>query len=472
MFRKEEIASKIVKFFCESRDFNGLPLSKLCENYCETCLDELPGGDLANMPTELLLRFANPCKSNSSVALELKQILCSLIDENKIVLVYDVNPHVKRLPDRPKEQQKKLLEEKFTQMCAYPTKTEILNLKDTEQFRSSPYLKRQWECEPNLEPIFFELEVLENYANDPRYLFSWHDIAGSIHLSDAFYESMEMKPRDQTYLEHFGLGFRKSDGQRVVSVPLIYLSRLTPEHQQRWKTHEECEPCIMDPDYYTTSVIGNWAEKVSVYEAFLHEIEVINQMCDAANLPKMFLKSFKGNRPKYFRIPFRNTKEAYHASVEEMDKVLSQNLNKKFFESVLRTDETYQVIKHKKTGTDVPQEFGTLALLNQWIRTRFVFDDSADQAKALGELAALDKVRKIRQAPAHKIEKDEHGRSFSDMHDEILYAAYTAVRTIRLILTTHPSVKCDVEVPSWLYEGKIRLFSWRGEKAKQDDSAK
>lgn len=472
MITKEAILEKVVSHFCASRDFNGILLTELCEHYCQVCFGRMPTDDLTEMPVDELLKFANPCKSNSAAAADLRTVLSSLVDEDKIVLVYDINPHVKRLRDRPKEQQKKLLYEKFTEMCVYPTRSEVIKQLDTEKFRDSPYSKRQWECEPNLEPVFFELEVLENYANDPRYDFTWHDIAGSIHISDAFYESLDVKPRDQTYLEHFGLGYRKSDGQRVVSVPLIYLSRLTPEHQQRWKTHEEWEPCTMDPDYYTTSIIGNWPEKVSVYEAFLHEIEIINQMCDAAGLPKMFLESFKGERPKYFRIPFRNTKEAYHASVEEMDKLLSQNLNKKFFESVLRTDETYHVTKHRKTGADVPQELGTLALLNHWIKTRFVFDDQADQKKALTELEALNKVRKVRQAPAHKIERDEHGRSFSDMHDEVLYSAYTAVRAIRLILTTHPSVRSEVNVPNWLYEGKIRLFSWKGERDLQNTSTK
>jgi len=461
---KDTVNEKVVSFFCSSNDFNGISLTEICEGYCDSCLKDLPKADaLSELPTDVLLEYANPCKGNSQTANELKIILETLVDDDKIVLVYDLNPHVKRFPDRPKDQQKKILNEKFTEMCAYPTRAEVATRIDVNSFVETPYLKRLWACEPNLEPVYFDLEVLENYANDPRYIFDWSDFTGSIHLSDDYYESLEMKPRDQTYLEHFGLGFRKSDGQRVVSVPLIYLSRLTPEHQQRWKTHEESEPCIMDPDYYTTSIIGDWAEKVPIYEAFLHEMEIINQMCSAAGLPNMFIKSFKNDRPKYFRIPFRNTKEAYHTSVEEMDKTLSQNLNKKFFEAVLRPDETYQTVKHKKTGVDVVQEYGTLAMLNHWIKTRFKFRDAADREKAAAELAALDKVRKIRQAPAHKIEKDEHGRSFSDMHDEILYEAYTSLRTIRLIFTNHPSIKKDVEVPDWLFEGKIRLFNWKGD---------
>lgn len=464
MIDPEEINEKIASFFCQSIDFNGVTLTELCEEKCDVCLKDFPkGDDLSKVPAEVLLRFANPCKGNTKTANDLKDVLGKLVDNDKIVLVYDLNPHVKRFPPLSKEKQKEILRDKFTEMCAYPTKTEVAKRMNLESFKESPYQKRLWDCEPNLEPVFFDLEVLDNYANDPRYLFVWSDFTGSIHLSDSYYESLEMKPRDQTYLENFGLGFRKSDGQRVASVPLIYLSRLTPEHQQRWKTHEETEGCIMDPDYYTTSIIGDWAEKVPIYAAFLHEIEVINQMCAAAGLPNMFNKSFKDERPKYFRIPFRNTKEAYHASVEEMDKLLSQNLNKKFFESVLRTEETYQTVKHKKTGADVVQEFGTLALLNHWIKTRFKFRDAADQGKALAELSAMDEVRKIRQSPAHKIEKDEHGRSFSDMHDEILYKSYISLRTIRLIFTNHPSIKKDVEIPDWLYEGKIRLFNWKGD---------
>lgn len=221
-----------------------------------------------------------------------------LVEEELVVVVYDLNPHIKRFPDRGKDAQKKLIKEKFSEICHYPSKAEVMKRIDINKYNDRPYLRRLWECEPNLTPVYFDLEVLENYSNDPRYIFDWSDFTGSIHLSDEHYESLSMKPKDQTYLEHFGLGFRKADGQHVASVPICYLARLTPEHQQRWKTFEIDDPCIMDPDYYTTSIVGDWAEKVSIYEAFIHEIDVINQMCKAADLPVMFREILRKIRPR------------------------------------------------------------------------------------------------------------------------------------------------------------------------------
>jgi hypothetical protein len=264
MISKDEVSDLISKFFCESHDFNGIPLTQLCEMNCQECVGADAPVNLTDASTELLIALVNPCKANSPANEQLRRILAELVDEERISLVYDINPHIRRIRDRPKEEQKTILRDKFREMCAYPTKAEVLKRINVEQHRDTPYRKRMWECEANLEPVFFELEVLENDDNDARYIFRWGHISGSIHLSDAFYESMEVKPRDQTYLEHFGLGYRTSDGQRVVSVPLIYLSRLSPEHQQRWRTHEEPAPCVMDPDYYTTSIIGAWADEVPI----------------------------------------------------------------------------------------------------------------------------------------------------------------------------------------------------------------
>lgn len=37
---------------------------------------------------------------------------------------------------------------------------------------------------------------------------------------------------------------------------------------------------------------------------------------------------------------------------------------------------------------------------------------------------------------------------------ELMVRAYTAVRTIRLLLANHPATK-GIEIPDWLYEGLI-----------------
>lgn len=466
MVSKDAICEAIVDFFCRSRDFNGIPLTDICEALCEECFKELPDIEsLSDLPTEVLLSYARPCKGASEVNKTIRIILKDLVYEGRVSVVYDINPHIKRLPDRPVERQLEWLDTNFLEMCAYPSRAEVLKKKNLGEYQGSPYKMRSWECEANMTPVYFDLEVLENYANDPRYTFRWHDVQGSIFLSDAYYESLEMKPRDQTYLEHFGLGFRKSDGQRVVSVPLIYLSRLTPEHQQRWKTFEETDDCVMDPDYYKSSIIGQWATEVPIYSAILQEIETINKLCSAAKLPPMFNQIFKGDqRPKYFRIPFRNTKEAFHISVQEIDKIISQNLNKKFFEAVLQPQETYRIVKHKKTGADVVEEFGTLVLITHWIKTRFQFERSEDQKETLDRLSVFNEVRKIRQSPAHKIEKDEHSRTFSDVHDDLLFNVYLGLKSVRMIFSSHPNIDEDVDIPNWLLEGKVRLFSWKGTK--------
>lgn len=305
--------------------------------------------------------------------------------------------------------------------------------------------------------------MLENYSDDPRYTFNWHHFAGSIFLRDEYWEYGKIKPRDKTFLEHFGLGFRERDGQRVASGPLIYLARLTPEHQQGWKTQEKHSESVMDPDYYRPSICGEWSDNVPIYDALLHEIDVINRMCAAAGFQRLLECNFLRNNPKELGIPLRNTKEAFHASVEELDKILSHNLSKKFSKFVLPPNELYERVYNACSRSEKTQDLGTITPLKRWIGSRFRFENENECILAMDELNALSEVRKIRQFLAHKIEGDKHGCTFSDMHDQIVRKAYAGVRAIRLIFTNHPLVRDTFECPGWLTEGRIRLFKWNNE---------
>jgi len=462
--KKEEIQEKVLTFFCQSRDWNGLPFTTLCEEYCTDCLDELDEGvtDVNRLSTEQLIQFVNPCNGTSKASLELRQILAELVRAGDVTVVLDDNPHIKRLPNRSIAKQLDALERDHGVVCLYPNGKLVESKIQLSDYDGTPYKRRLWQVEPQLTPVYFDLDVLEGYADDPRYIFRFDDISGAIHLSDEHYESEEMRARDRTYLEHFGLGYRKRDGLRVASVPLCYLARLTPEHQQRWKTFEIDEPCIMDFDYHDSSICGKWPTSVSIYFAFIEEMAVINEMCVAAGYPELFRQTFKSDRPKYFRFPFRNTKEAYYRSVYEMDKMVSQNINQRFFDEVLRPEETFEERSHHKSGQSSIHDLGTLKLLNRWLLSRFQFRRDSEREKAVADLKALDDLRRERQVPAHKIEPDAHGRTFSDRHDDLLFRVYKGLRAIRLILANHPGCE-EVDVPEWLMDGKIRRFSWKGE---------
>lgn len=95
---QQRILDEITTFYLESQDFNGLPLTK--------------------MP------FRPDLDDD-----ELRDHLRILIEEGKIALVFgDIhpNPHVRALPDEPKDSQLKKLETSLmVYACAYPTKLHL-----------------------------------------------------------------------------------------------------------------------------------------------------------------------------------------------------------------------------------------------------------------------------------------------------------------------------------------------------------
>jgi hypothetical protein len=88
--KTEVVLSTIANFFLDSNDFNGIPLSDLESD------TGISGDDLGKLLTELLR-------------------------DGKISLVFDINPHVKRFPDLPAEEQIKRLTTERNLGCAYPT---------------------------------------------------------------------------------------------------------------------------------------------------------------------------------------------------------------------------------------------------------------------------------------------------------------------------------------------------------------
>src|SRR3989344_2731717 len=65
-------------------------------------------------------------------------------------------------------------------------------------------------------------------------------------------------------------------------------------------------------------------------------------------------------------------------------------------------------------------------------------------------------IRGLRSKPAHSHFKNEWNLRFYEDQKKLIKQAYTAIRTLRLILANHRNTK-SVEVPDWLFKGEIRI---------------
>ncbi|CEL24002.1 AAA family ATPase [Methanobacterium formicicum] len=410
---EKKVMDAVISNYLESHDFNGISMH-----------------DLRSFASEN----------------ELKNIIEDLINREKITLVKDLNPHIKRFPDLPINKQLEILKENKGIICVYPHKKVLTEFVDKDEYQNEPFKRELLLGSAQLEPIFFELSVLDNYFNDPRYLVLNSDYNGSISIKDEFYESIPEK--DRINLQTFGLGYNEN-GDRVIVVFLRYLSDLSPEHQQIWNTYKLSEKCLMDPDYFKNDILGEWTETVSIFNALCEEFFQINEMCKLMGKPPLFKENFREKRPDDFKIFLKPTLKNYNDFVLVLDKMISENINKDFFRGDIELTED----QTRRDGKIVVIQKGTIRLFEEWLRSKFKTDDEFFE-KIFGPIKL---VRKERQDPAHRIDENVYNKKFHDDQDELILKMYIAIRNIRLAFANHPSVRGH-KVPEWLYEGRIRRY--------------
>ena len=412
MDNKDYIVKVITDFYLNSGDFNGFPVRNI------------------------LLEKS-----------ELKDILASLIREDKISLTFediDVNPHVKNFPEGPSEKQiEKLQNSELEHNCAYPSCSHLKKVVDPLDYQGKPFTLRLALGEAALSYESFDLSVLEDYRNDPRYYYSNTDIYGQIRVGDKHDGSAGMLRSDEIFLKTFGFSY-DSDLNRAVAVFLIYLSRLSPEHQQMWNAKIVKGDYQLHPDYYRTSILGRFQEGISIFDAFISELQCINEMCGLMGRSLLFKKSVK---PRDFGFLIRPTLKEYYDFIHTLDKLLSENINKEFF----RKDVPFEQDKGRKDGKIVVRQKGTIQILDDWLKLVYRTNDR----KSIEEIIdTFKEIRELRQHPAHVIDDNVFNQICFKQQRELIIKAYKNIRLLRLIFADHPNV-AGYEIPDHLQSGKI-----------------
>jgi hypothetical protein len=425
---KDVVLKMITDFYLQSRDFNGIRLDMML-----TALADLAGG----------------AQEDAACAVR------ELIAEGKVTLAFSsvsVNPHIKRFADLPLEDQLARLErEDWSGICAYPAEPVIRSSVDVSAYDDRPFTKRLLLGEPHLAPQYFDLEVLERYHTDPRYSYHFNDYDGSISVRDEYFESDKMAERDQVLLQTFGIGY-DSEGDRVVVVFLRYLSDLSPEHQQIWNANVHSRACKMVYEYYQNSILAEWAECISVYEAILLSQVALNELASVTGKPPLFNETYASDRPRGFSTLLRPTLRSYMEFVHLLDKMLSENMNKRFFTGDVPLEETI----HRRDGRIEVRQRGTLTVLDEWLHKTVRFQDEAPYRAIIGPLR---QIRKLRQRPAHAVLRDDYDMAYIRQQDELVSDVYYALSGLCIVLSTHPEAKAaGYKLPDWLEESKVKAY--------------
>lgn len=436
---EEKIRNRVFEFFIESHDFNGIPLRNISEEF----------------------------KIGYKESID---IIKKLVIDNTISIQSSTNPHIIGFRHYPIESQLKILEdskditvkeEKFGEIifssdntefpiCLYPSQVYLKSNRDTDKYGTAEYTKLLALAHPHLSPRFFEIEVLERYANDPRFDFHFEDYSGRISCKYDDNDKPIVREEDQVFLKSFGLGFDSNDN-RLAVVYLRYLKDLTPEHQLFWRSKEVFENCKMLKEYHENTINGNWTFSHSIFSAFLGELNCLNELSKLIFDINLFNKTFdKENRPKSFTFFFTPTLKNYNEFVMLLDKMISDNINKDFFKD---TVELYDVEKIDENTVERKPK-GTLRLLEEWLLLTY---NHPDRQLLIDIFKPLKKVRRERQNPAHRISENDYDLKYIDKQKELINKSYSSIRALRTIFQQHPKAN-GFEVPNWLDNGEIKTF--------------
>lgn len=384
---------------------------------------------------------------------DLAEPLTKLISDDLIGLLYsdvEINTHVFRVRFEEKGNQiKKLSTQDLYHTCIYPLRKHLEQVVNRSNYQGRPYLLELALGSPQLAFRSFNLTILEQYRNDPRYHYSNDDVRGTISATD---ESLADK--DQIVLEHFGFSYDE-ELNRAVAVFVCDLAYLSLEHQQIWKAKELTGNYQLHPDFYRNAILGEWGERISIFDAFLHEMWVINKMAEAMGRQPLFRRDYGEygeKKPKGFGFLIRPTLEEFNAFVLLLDKMLSDNIDKGFFRSDIATEKE----EIRADGKVVVTPIGSIQLLDSWARKSIIVDDWEPWNSSI---TALKKVRKLRQKPAHAVNENVFDQTYFKHQRELILQTYEAIRMIRLLLANHPSVKrAGIKASDVVQEGLIWTY--------------
>ena len=290
----------------------------------------------------------------------------------------------------------------------------------------------------NLKLVYFERAVLDRYKHDPRFKVVEYGVGGYLSIKDEYYLDESVLESEKVAIQSFVKGY-KHNGTEVVGTLLIYLSQLSPEHQNYWASYEVAEVCKMDADSFQQEFMAEFTDRVSPFDAILQELKEINQLCDLMGEPHLFIKVFDIEDIDRFGWITKPTMGEFSALVHILDKLFSENLNKDFFRGKIPL----------KDNSD--KDKGTISLLEEYMNTKIRFPDPGPKDEMIGVFRS---IRKDRQKPAHKVSKDKYDPKYLKLQKDLIYSSYSAIRTLRLIFMNHPKTR-RYKPPEGLQKGRI-----------------
>ena len=412
------IEKRIVSYYLNSRDYNGLSLSTLIRDI----------------------------ETNSN---NIYEIVIELVKTGKISVAspHQSNPFIKMF-DAPIEEQLDGLKERNPRfVCLYPTPTSVQEEIALSGYDDQPFTKMMVLANPKLLAIPFRLDVLDIYERDPRYRFRFYDFGGTISVRSEYYD--HLGEDDQIRLR-FGVG-HDEEGDRVVAVYLYHLAALPGRQQRIWREFLIHRKCRMCEEFFVTTILGEPPETISVYDAIIHEQVEINKLFGLMGRQPLFRETYDDqHRPQGFSFFMKPTKNEYDSFVHLLDKMMPENINIDAFGEDVERHTRKRISKNEFER----QPKGSITMLEEWLSLRYSALRPEEKAAII---KPLREVRNLRREPAHMIVADNYDKQFYELQDYLVQNVYSALNRLRQMLTQDPSIS-QYDPPFW--DGRLIVKSY------------
>jgi hypothetical protein len=401
---EKAILAHVVAFFMASSDFNGIPIGHL---------RRLSGnGDPEEFDADLK----------------------GLVRAQKIYLNFDpANPHILRFSNKSVEDQIKLLDENGpkAQFCVYPTRFSLAGKIDSDIQHREPFSGVLSLGAPQLHILAFELGAIEYYLNDPKYVVNLTGSQGYISINDESYEASDTAEKDKIHIQRFGLGYGLK-GERLAILFLRDLSKITPEHQQRWKTFLYDNDFHVDPTFIKTLILGAWPKKTPVSMTIIDNLKMINELSKAIR-GNEFFKTSPGdvipNSLGPFWIP---TTKHFTDFILALFQLTVDDIDKQGFKGAIDFND-----ENKKPK-------GSIRLLKEWL---CLVRDDLDEKEIRGRLKVLDEFASER-AKIHDLKENKIDNGYYALQERWLKSINGCLGDIvQLLIPLAPS-------------GTVKLHDW------------
>lgn len=406
---KESLLQKIVEYYLRSTEYNGFPIYAIAD--------------------------------------DLEDSLCQLVDEDKVEILSSddvINPHIKAFAvTTDKEIQKGYIHNKEVLSVAYPSKLVLSNIDIDSTMPYSGMLRKGAE---QFDIIYFDIEILERYANNPKFFIIDNGYRGSIYPEDQYLEDEEI---DNEYVRNYGMAYIEGPTfERAVGVFVYDLSKLTAQKQQLWRAFELKfqDKYHIHPGFIKNLVIGEWVTEMWVFHAIIDEMNTINEMCIAMSIPPLYNHTYGthfSEMPEGYRNILLPTKKNYYDFVLVIEKMLVHNISFKTF--TVDGINVRGISRQDDNGNNK----GSIQMLEEWLCANTTAK-AEDIQRVI--ISPLKKIRKIRQLPAHELASNEYNKKYYTDQFDLVDAAYCSLASIRNLLYSNPAAKC-VKIPDYLIDG-------------------